>query len=71
MSEIAKLVGLTTAAITGTVDRMSQGGITSKPGDGLVERLPDPDGDRRSYRLGLTSLGKAKIAKLNATFETF
>lgn len=62
MSEISKLVGLTTAAITGTVDRMSR--------DGLVERLPDPDGDRRSYRLGLTERGLAKIRTLNATFDT-
>lgn len=56
MTDLAKFIGVTTAAMTGLIDRMVR--------DGYVERTRDPD-DRRIIKVKATAKGSALVRKIN------
>jgi len=58
MSHLAALCGVSTAAMTGSIDRLVA--------MGYVERQPK-EGDRRSILIATTPLGSSVILKLNNT----
>jgi DNA-binding MarR family transcriptional regulator len=58
MSHLATLCGVSTAAMTGSIDRLIA--------IGYVERQPK-EGDRRSILIATTPLGSSVIVKLNNT----
>jgi DNA-binding MarR family transcriptional regulator len=58
MSHLATLCGVSTAAMTGSIDRLVA--------LGYVERQPK-EGDRRSILIATTPLGTSVIVKLNNT----
>lgn len=61
MGTLSELCGITTAAMTGSIDRMTA--------LGLVARQPKQF-DRRSIQIVLTSAGQDLITKLNDTVST-
>jgi DNA-binding MarR family transcriptional regulator len=56
MTDLAKFMAVTTAAMTGIVDRLVR--------DGYVQRMPKPD-DRRIIKVKTTSKGAALVKKVN------
>ena len=70
MGELAELLGLSSGAVTGTVDRLAEAGY--------VERIPDED-DRRRMRLHLTPKAEAvglrfyaeHLSPMRAAVESF
>jgi DNA-binding MarR family transcriptional regulator len=56
MSDLAKSMGVTTAAMTGIVDRLVR--------DGYVTRVSDPD-DRRVVKIKLTTKGERVVKTLH------
>lgn len=56
MTDLAKFMSVTTAAMTGLIDRLVR--------DGYVERAEDPD-DRRIIKVMATARGSALVRKIN------
>ncbi|MFA4843026.1 MAG: MarR family transcriptional regulator [Candidatus Omnitrophota bacterium] len=56
MTDLAKFMSVTTAAMTGLIDRLVR--------DGYVERVEDPD-DRRIIKVRATAKGSALVRKIN------
>jgi DNA-binding MarR family transcriptional regulator len=60
-AELGARLVLDSATITGVIDRMQTAG--------LIERRPDPGGDRRVNRIALTDRGRALQAPLDAAMD--
>lgn len=56
MTDLAKFMGVTTAAMTGLIDRLVR--------DGYVERIEEPH-DRRIIKVRATAKGSALVRKIN------